>query len=436
MSTNLAIAAVTTALRNLIEKGTDGEITVTTLPLEKANTPGNQLGNGWLNLFLYQTQINPAWRNNHLSRQVSNSAGETWTVNQGPLGLNLYYLLSAHEKTEGDTLATAHRLLGQGMLRLHDRPLLGREEVRNVLSDGADSELQNQVERIRITPQPLSVDDISKLWMIFQTGYRISAAYEVSVVLIESALPARAAAPVLSRGQGDQGVTALPSSDLPTLDELRTPHSQSSLFPGDPLTVIARNLDGLVHFRFTNQCLNLSLNRQPDAAQSPLRITIPNDATFPAGLYSVAGVVARSGHEWSSNELPFSIAPRIESIAPANPVPRDAQNQNRATLNITCTPDVRLVRVGNPASTQFAQRVVLLLEPLGAPAGRPSLQAVPAAPTAQPPSTNSLSFVFQLTNAQVGNYRARLRVDGVDMARVDWQLNPPAFAANQIVTIV
>ena len=434
MSTNLAIAAVTIALRTLIEKGTDsdGEIPVTILPLDKAKDQANLGGEAWLNLFLYQTQISPAWRNNGATRQVANSAGETWTVNQAPLGLNLYYLLTAHEKNEGATPATAHRLLGRGMLRLHDHPLLGREEIRNVIHE---SELQNQVERIRITPQPLSLDEISKLWMVFQTGYRISAAYEVSVVLIESALPARSAAPVLSRGPGDQGVTALPSSDLPTLDELELPHSQSSLFPGDALTVMARNTEGLVNFRFTNQRLNLTLNRPPDAVQTPpgLQITIPNNATFPAGLYTVAAVVARSGHEWTSNELPFSIAPRIESIAPPSPVARDAQGN--VTLTIQCTPDVRLMSDANPPGVQFTQRIALLLDPLGPPAKRPSLQAAPEAPTGQPPSTNSLKFVFQLKNMPVGDYRARLRVDGVDMARVDWQAQPPGFAANQNITI-
>ena len=46
-----------------------------------------------------------------------------------------------------------------------------------------------QIERVRITPQPLSVDELSKLWTAFQTHFRISAAYQVSVVLIESTRP-------------------------------------------------------------------------------------------------------------------------------------------------------------------------------------------------------------------------------------------------------
>ena len=50
---------------------------------------------------------------------------------------------------------------------------------------------------IRITLQPLSIDDISKLWAGFQMQYRLSVAYEVAVVLIDSTRPTRAAPPVL-----------------------------------------------------------------------------------------------------------------------------------------------------------------------------------------------------------------------------------------------
>src|SRR5262249_45338435 len=35
-------------------------------------------------------------------------------------------------------------------------------------------------------PQPLSTDEMSKLWTAFQTHYRSAAAYEASVVLIDS----------------------------------------------------------------------------------------------------------------------------------------------------------------------------------------------------------------------------------------------------------
>src|SRR6185503_15922813 len=99
----------------------------------------------------------------------------------------LYYLLTAYSDDEDDT--NAHRLLGEAMGVLHDHPLLGAAEIRNATSpiaDLSDSDLHEQIERVRINLQPLTFEDMSKLWTTFQTHYRVSAAYQVSVVLIES----------------------------------------------------------------------------------------------------------------------------------------------------------------------------------------------------------------------------------------------------------
>ena len=56
-------------------------------------------------------------------------------------------------------------------------------------TDVPGSNLHEQIERVRITPQPLSLEEISKLWAAFQTNYRLSAAYQAAVILIESTAP-------------------------------------------------------------------------------------------------------------------------------------------------------------------------------------------------------------------------------------------------------
>src|SRR2546423_9845470 len=125
MSNTLAIAAVTATLRSLLETEIaheGGGLRVTTLSPDKANTFGQSDGDGRINLFLYHTQINPAWRNMNLPRQVQpNQAGYP------PLGLDLYYLLTAYEKADGDSSVLAHRLLGRAMLVVYDHPLLGAD---------------------------------------------------------------------------------------------------------------------------------------------------------------------------------------------------------------------------------------------------------------------------------------------------------------------
>jgi len=60
-----------------------------------------------LNLFLYQTVVNAAWRNQDMPRQVR--PGE----NAGPpLALNLHYMITAYGRGDGDNDAVSHRVLG------------------------------------------------------------------------------------------------------------------------------------------------------------------------------------------------------------------------------------------------------------------------------------------------------------------------------------
>lgn len=170
MSNSLAIAAVTSTLRHLLDRGLNREIPgakVTTRPPDKAR--GGDSGNQ-VNLFLYHTAPNAAWRNI--------KPGE---ADQPPLALNLYYILSAYGQNEDDPDPFSHRLLGEAMHILHNHPVLDPVEIKESL-DGSD--LHKQAERVRVTLQPLSIEEISKLWTAFQTPYRISVAYEVSVVLI------------------------------------------------------------------------------------------------------------------------------------------------------------------------------------------------------------------------------------------------------------
>src|SRR5207302_136942 len=79
---------------------------------------------------------------------------------------------------------------------LHDHPLLSSAEISAALPN---NDLAQQFERVKITPLALGVEEISKLWMVFQTQYRISAAYEVTVILIDSRTPTNAPLPVLKR---------------------------------------------------------------------------------------------------------------------------------------------------------------------------------------------------------------------------------------------
>ena len=94
MSNSMAIAAVTATLRNLLFQGVTADpdlvdTTVTTQAPDQARDSNNNANQ--INLFLYQTEPSAAWRNMDMPRQVK--LGET---GRPPLGLNLYYLITAY----------------------------------------------------------------------------------------------------------------------------------------------------------------------------------------------------------------------------------------------------------------------------------------------------------------------------------------------------
>ena len=406
MSNSLAIGAVTATLRNLLTASIapeGGGLAVTTFPLDKAQTFGPDDGAGRINLFLYQTQSNGAWRNADMPRQVR--PNETGLP---PMALDLYYLLSAHEKTDGDSTVLAHRLLGRAMRGLYDHPLLGADEIRAAL---AENDLADQIERVRITPQPLSLEEMSKLWMMFQTGYRISAAYQVSVVLIESTRSSRTPLPVLTRGENDRGVTA--QADLippfPTITDVQLPAEQISVRPGEQLIITGHHLDGdSVAVRFTSQRLGTPRSVAATGTPTQVKVAVPNDpANLPAGFYTIAVVVSKTGQpDRFTNEFPLQIAPVISNI---NPISAPAGD---VTLTLTCAPEIRPEQ---RAALLFGDREIL----------------------ADPHTTQTATLTFKITGAAKGGYFLRLRVDGVDSLLVVYLGTPPTpqFDPNQKLTI-
>ena len=131
MSSPLAIAAVTAALKDLLNDGllnhdlsSVGSFTVSALPPDRiatGNTEPNQL-----NLFLYQVTSNQGWRNEGLPTR--NPAGQL--VGGPKLALDLHYLLTAY----GSQDMNAEILLGYAMLLMHETPVLTRAALRNVLA--------------------------------------------------------------------------------------------------------------------------------------------------------------------------------------------------------------------------------------------------------------------------------------------------------------
>jgi len=456
MSGPLAIAGVTAVLKDVLNNGlidhdlaTVGSFSVTAVPPDRITT-GTQEPNQ-LNLFLYQVTPNQGWRNAGLPSR--DSGGER--VSNPPLALDLHYLLTAY----GAQDFNAEILLGYALQIFHETPVLSRRDIRAALGSPAPVgtgllpstfgnlsalDLADQIEQIKITPHYLTTEELSKLWTAMQARYRQSMAYQVSVVLIQSTKPAKTALPVLSRGKDDRGVDAAANvvSLFPLLESIHIgPVEDAGIEPlpssypraelGLQLILQGQNLAGdsvRVEFKHTRYAEPghplflepISIPILPaDRTKSSIKLTLPADSAaqtaWRTGLYSVVVSVTRGAEEHHSNDKLLGLAPRINAIAPPNPIARVGTN---ATLTLTCSPQVLI-----------EQTATLLL---------PDREVI-----ANAHPTNTDTLVFVIANAPiVTDLPVRLRIDGVDsmpFARTydsDGKPLPPVFADNQQVTIV
>jgi hypothetical protein len=395
MSSELAIACVTRTLRELINDAlkvslpTDlpadvtptGQIQVTTLPLDKVRTV-NANGN-LINLYLYSTVPNPAFRNGLPPRSGTGSGGEP------PLALNLHYLVTAFGQDDNELIAQL--LLGRAMLALHDHALLMPQALADALSA---ANVQEQTERVRITPHSLGFEEMSKLWMAYQTQYRLSAAYEASILLIDSQRTPKLAPPVRSAN------IAVTPFKRPTIEQV----APQVAGVGARLTLTGSNLGDP-----TTRILVAGLRVAPVSAdERSLVLTLPADV--PAGVNTVQVVqevplgtppVAHAGVGFQSNAVAFMLSPAITTTGPIN-VARGT------TLQLTVAPPVGL-----------NQRALLILDD----------QQIPLAPHApgDPPTSSTLSFGIP-KDFVARSYLARVMVDGASSTlEVDTDTASPTF---------
>lgn len=413
MSNSLAIATVSLALRNLllakvpaIDPGLD-ELEVTLQPPDLAR---KNVTKAQLNVFMYGVGQNPAWRNAdppHGARPGEHAPPA--------LPLDLHYLLTAYGRGESDNDGTGHRVLAAAMSVLHDHPLLGSDLLRDALED---NDLADQVERVRITPLPLGIDDMSRLWTSFQSNYRISVAYECAVILIDSRSASRAPLPVLRRGPDDRGVIARASAAA-TLESIKPPDAQAAARLGDEIVLNGRNLgtvDTVARLSSLRLESPIELPLLPGPAAGTLRLRLPDttsdpaaDSTWAPGLYTLALRHQAPGRPAVlSNELPLGLAPRI-GIQPL------AHSAGDVALQVTCAPRLR-----------EGQRVLLLFGDRAVPPAGIVHPADPQAPT---------SLDFLVPGVAPGTWVVRLRVDGVDSIPVDFSGTVPVFAADQQVVV-
>jgi hypothetical protein len=364
-------------------------------PVQNANGP-------LLNLFLYDVNPHPAYR----------------TTDPRTIGLRLHYLLTAYGKGTGNggNQLEAQHVLAHAMSYVHDNPMLTRAHVLAAVkaySSGTDprygplatSDLDGDVELVKLTQVPQTPDDISKLWAALNQSYRLSVCYEASAVLIKRRRVTQAAPPV--REAGVYAVTLR----RPVIEAVRPP----AVTVDDRLFLSGRNL------------------RAPDVRVSfaagdadPAKLQIADSEivvkALPAGLRAGPNVVyvihdVRMGKPpvphrgFESNAGLFSLIPKIKT--------KLTDNQDKP-IDVVRGTDLDLVV--DPAVAR-TQRVALVL-------GGLALETL-AWPTPPPDTTTSLRFRIP-ADQPTGLQLIQVRVDGAESAlELETDASDPAF--NQFI---
>jgi len=426
VSSALAIAAVTAVIKDLLNNGAiandlsalaGNPVRVTSKAPDLLKTGADE--EPGLNLFLYHTTHNTTLRNSALP--AFNPRGDR--VSNPPLALDLHYLLTAYGKDEYQ----AEILMGYAMQLLHETPVLSPGAIRDSLSaipslqvSGsilppayqalAAADLADQIELVKIAPEPLTIEDLSKLWSAFQANhFRLTAAYTASVVLIQSQKSTRAALPVLTP---NLYVMPLSHPHIREVVSAAAPPADVRITAASTIRIEGSGLRGDV----TRVQIGEATVTPADPTESRITIDLNTVGGLRAGVQATqvihqllmgAPAPGQPHRGFESNATAFVLHPTI-------------------TVPATCSLAAGTLAVGFTPAVAKTQRVTLYLYEHNAPDTRPARAYSFAAPPENGiagAATTTTSVAFGVRTMVPGAYLAYVNVDGAE--------SPLALAAGQ-----
>ena len=358
-----------------------------------------------INLFLYYASINPALRNLGLPSMGANGA----RLSNPPLAINLHYLVTAYGSNPFD----AEILLAWAMQVFHGTPVVPRDTIEQALADLvavlpasteqtliAGSTLASQVEHIRITPEALTTEEIYRLWAAFQTHYRPTTSYQVSVVVIQDTQTYASNLPVQKRS-----VLA-----LPLISPIITSVSPAMATSGQTLTINGSNFLGDTaadtQVSFDGGAGIVAATVQSSCVRAVAPATLPGGTHNVRIVRSVTFPSSTRAHPsgFSSNPVPFQLIPVIQ--IPAVPPLKATQD---APFTLTLNPAVGVM-----------QQVFVYIGDQSIP--------VPPRPLSGPPTSAQITVTVPSSSFPVGTYPLRVEVDGAQSPlTLDTTLGSPTF---------
>ncbi|MGA3169198.1 MAG: DUF4255 domain-containing protein [Terriglobia bacterium] len=405
MSNYLAIATVTAALQQVLQGAVENAVAGATVGFSRPEGTGAGQGAPLVNIYLYQVTPNAAYRNADLPTRRSDGT----MVQKPQAALDLHYLFTFHGD---DDKLEPQRMLGAVASTLQAQPLLSSQNIQAALTSPqfssvlAGSNLESQAERVRFTPTALSLEEFSKLWSVFfQVEYSLSAAYQASLVLIESDDTPQEALPVQARN-----VYVMPFRQPAISQVIPQSGAGQPILPTSTLIIQGSRLLG-----------DITVVRLGNLVVTPPTVTdkaiiLPVPAGLPAGVQGL------------------QVIQKVQIGTPPKPHAGFESNVAAFVLHPVITPQTvtsTQISVKVAPTAQQDQRVTLLLnEATTPPPPAPAAYAFSLPPLAN--DTNTL--IFTISNVQGGNttYFIRVTVDG---AESPLDLDPSSATFGPTVTI-
>lgn len=261
MSTSTAIGLVSESLRNLLvgEMQLSPSIEVTIL------APDEGGGNRRINLFLYQVQENPTFKN--MDWQLK--PGTADVLVPPPLSLNLFYLMTPYAQNDPQAgNATAHAILGEAMRVFYENPVVPQAYLADGLGDAP--------EQIQIIQNTLDMEELARVWSTFTQPFRLSILYQISVVQLDALPASERPMPQRVRQIGVPDVRA--PFNPPVVDEI-------SPLSGSAGTVVTFRGQHLVGWRAYIRVMRRTILDAQELTQNRFTVTLPTD--LPPGFHEL-----------------------------------------------------------------------------------------------------------------------------------------------------
>jgi hypothetical protein len=375
----LDLSLVTKTLLTLMERRVKAGLTKVNQPnvannlLLSALSTDKLTGDQTIGLYLYH-----AVESGHTKNPPPVSA-DLRPIQFTPMGLELYYQLTAHSDATGEAGATrVQTLFGLALKALRDFPVIDKDTVLN----GAPvfpSDLQGSDDRVRITLQPIAATDAAHYWTAGSQPLRLAAYYQVSATLLEPEPAARFTGRVLRYGvqtfvrgaprlEASRGTITfhVPGEDLDRSVEARPAEVPvgaqieflGSDVAGDQTTLVLR---GPALTAAVAVGAEWGVTAAEDRVFAVIRRQADSEDIVP-NFYSAAAKVTRHSQmpdgsirafSQTSNEVPFVVTPAVTTPNPGTVANADAQGvvvvQGHLFRHASFTNDTLKVVVGSEA---------------------------------------------------------------------------------------